>query len=723
MSQLPENRPIADGSAAADPFRQPVNRLPGVAGRRAALLSRLGIETWYDLLSWFPRDFEDWTDLVRLSELADGQEQTFLARVARKPSLSRKGRLSILRTVLRDDSCAIAAVWFNQPYLADRLTPDQWYQFRGKIKRSGRDFSVQNPAFEPCDPEEAGKQGIRPIYPLTEGLSQGVLRQLIRNVLPRLAGRLPEPLPAWVRKAHNLCAIDYAYSRIHQPASWEEAAICRRRLAFEELFLLQAGLFLLRRQRQDSSRGCPVRPDDSQAARLQAVQAALPFQLTDAQQKVWAEIRSDLTGIRPMNRLVQGDVGSGKTVVAALAMLQCALAGSQAVLMAPTAILARQHHQTLSRLLESSGEPVALLTGATPARERRQLLAALADGQVRLLVGTHALIEDQVRFRRLALAVTDEQHRFGVRQRIRLSQGSTGEQTGDSADSQPDNPKDSQPHILVMSATPIPRTLGLILYGDLDISIIDQLPAGRRPIETYTAGAADRGRLEKLIRRFVQEGRQVYIVCPMIEENAETDLESAVSTYNRLAQEIFPDLRLGLLHGGLKAAAKDAVMDAFIGGGIQILVSTTVIEVGVDNPNAALMIVENAERFGLAQLHQLRGRIGRGPYRSICVLMSDSEDERARERLKTLCHAADGFTVAEKDLELRGPGDFFGTRQHGLPALRIANLYNDRDLLKEVQDCLEQLFRNDPHLAREENRPIRTTLQARYGQVFDQVGI
>jgi ATP-dependent DNA helicase RecG len=620
-AQASISQQLENAAADADPFKQPVTRLPGVAGRRAALLGRLGIETWFDLLSWFPRDFEDWTALIPLGDLTDGSEQTFLARVARKPSLSRKGRLSILRTVLRDEGHALAAVWFNQPYLADRLIPDQWYQFRGKVKRSGQTFSVQNPSFEPCDPDEAGKQGIRPIYPLTEGLSQGVMRQMIQTVLPRLSGRLPEPLPAWVRKAHNLCAVEYAYSRIHQPSSWEEAAICRRRLAFEELFLLQAGLFLLRRLRQQTSGGWPVRPDAQTLARLNAVIQSLPFQLTGAQQRTWSEIQADLANNRPMNRLVQGDVGSGKTVIAALAMLQCALCGYQAVLMAPTAILARQHHQTLSRLLERSGEPVALLTGATPVKERRQMLAALAAGQIRLLVGTHALIEDKVRFQNLALAVTDEQHRFGVRQRIRLSHGPSALDSESVNDQDPDpakpslsedQPPENQPHILVMSATPIPRTLGLILYGDLDISVIDQLPAGRRPIETYTAATADRERLERLIRRFVQEGRQVYVVCPMIDENAETDLESAVSTFNRLAQDSFPDLRLGLLHGALKPTAKDQVMDAFMRGEIQILVSTTVIEVGVDNPNAALMMIENAERFGLAQLHQLRGRIGRG---------------------------------------------------------------------------------------------------------------
>ena len=691
-------------------FTQPVTALPGVAGRRAALLRRLDIATWYDLLCWFPRDFEDWTDITPLAELADGSDQAFLARVGRKPSINRKGRLSILRTVLRDDDHALAAIWFNQPWVADRLKVDQWYVFRGRIKRSGKTFSVQNPQFEACDPDEAGKQGIRPLYPLTEGLSQGVMRQLIQAVLPRLIGHLPEPLPAWVRREHKLCAVDYAYSRIHQPASWEEAEICRRRLAFEELFLLQAGLFLLRRQRQLQNNCRVLHLTDSAKQHLQQVIRNLPFALTAAQQRTWLETQADLSISRPMNRLIQGDVGSGKTVIAALAMLQCALSGAQAVMMAPTAILARQHHQTLTSLLAGSEETVALLTGATPARERKQILEGLASGKIKLLVGTHALIEDQVRFNDLALTITDEQHRFGVRQRIRLAKSS-------------DDCESIIPHTLVMSATPIPRTLALILYGDLDISVIDELPPGRQPIKTYTAGSADRPRVEQLMRRLAVEGRQIYVVCPMIEEKAESDLESAVSTYNRLAQTVFPDLRIGLIHGGLKTAAKDQVMDEFMQGQIQILVSTTVIEVGVDNPNAALMVIENSERFGLAQMHQLRGRIGRGAHHSICILMSDSEDDTARERLRTLCHAADGFAVAEKDLELRGHGDFFGTRQHGLPALRVANLYSDRELLHEVQNCLQKLYQQDPDLEQPENKAVRATLQDRYGQVFSQIGI
>ena len=689
-------------------FSKPVSELPGVARKRALLLSKIGIETWFDLLTWFPRGFEDWSGKTSLADLEHGQVEVFTAHVAREPSLHRKGRLSVLRTVLRDQEYAVQAVWFNQPWLADRLVKGNQYVFRGKIKKQGSAFSVQNPVFEPIADEDDNKGSIRPVYPLTQGLSQGMMRHLIKSLLPQMIGLLPEPLPAAIRRQHQLCAADYAYSRIHQPESWEEMAVCRKRLAFEELFLLQAGIYLLRISRQKSKPAPAMVPDSAQAVQVDQVVANLPFQLTGAQEKAWLAIRTDLAQPRPMNRLLQGDVGSGKTVVAALAMLYSAVCGRQSVLMAPTAVLAYQHYQTLSRLLEHSGFAVELLTGATPAAKRRVILEKLAEGELKLLVGTHALIEDRVAFASLALAITDEQHRFGVRQRIRLSKN---------------EPAAGQPHVLVMSATPIPRTLALMLYGDLDITLIDQLPAGRKPIRTYTAKSADRERVDGLIRKRIQQDHQVYVVCPMIEESATSDLESAEKTCLRLTDQVLPEYSVGLLHGQMKSKEKDIVMDRFLSGEIKVLVSTTVIEVGVDNPNAVLMVIENAERFGLAQLHQLRGRIGRGEHESICVLLSDTEDELARSRLVTMCQTSDGFEIAEKDLQLRGPGDFFGTRQHGLPPLRLANLYTDIELMQSARDSLQQLISQDPQLISPENQMIRKTLLARYGQVFARIGI
>lgn len=689
----------------ADLLDTPVTALSGVAGKRAALLKKLGITTWLDLLTWYPRAFEDWATELSIDQLQDGLDQTFTATLQGKVQTHRKGRLTITRAVFRDQSAAIRAVWFNQPWVADRLKPDLTYRLFGRIKRRDGEFSIQSPALEVVENDSPGK--IRPIYPTTEGLSQGVLRGLILPLLPKVMSAIPEPLPHWVRKQHQLCAVDYAISRIHQPESLEEVDIARRRLVFEELFLLQAGLFLLRRARQNSQIGIPVDLPPEIRQQADQIEAQLPFRLTPAQQKALDAIRRDLATDRPMNRLIQGDVGSGKTAVAALAMLEVALAGYQAVMMAPTSILAAQHQQTLQKLLAGSGQSVALLTGATPAAQRRELLKGLQDNTIRLLVGTHAVIEDKVELPRLALTITDEQHRFGVRQRLRLTRT--------------EQERTLTPHVLVMSATPIPRTLGLILYGDLDMTLIDQLPAGREPIQTYTARTSDRSRVEALIRRQVAEGRQIYVVCPMIEEQETSDLESAVRTYNRLAQEVFPDLTVGLLHGGLKAPAKEQVMQAFLAGDIAILVSTTVIEVGVDNPNASLMLIENAERFGLAQLHQLRGRIGRGPYRSICILQSDSDDDLARERLRTLCQTTDGFQIAQKDLELRGPGDFFGTRQHGLPDLHLANLYRDRDLLATAQATAEELFARDPDLQEPEHLAMARALIRRFGATFSQI--
>jgi len=746
-------------------FDTPVTVLRGVSGKRAATLARLSLVTLFDLITHFPRAYEDWSDLKTISQLTEGEDAVFVARVARQPSLMRKGRLSVLRTVLRDETAAVKAVWFNQPYLAEQLQKDAVYVFRGRIRRKGLDTSVQNPSFEKEQPE-ADKPQIRPVYRLTTGLSQGVIRGLVDQSLRLLVGHLPEPLPDDLRRAHQLCAVDFAYSRIHHPASIEEAEICRRRLAFEEMFLIQAGLRLLRRRSALSATACPILLTPDTQLQFDQVVDQLPFTLTRAQQKAVQEVLGDLSRPVPMNRLVQGDVGSGKTVVAALALLATALAGLQGVLMAPTAILAEQHARTLSQFLGSTGIEIALLTGATKAAERKRILAGLQDGSIRILVGTHAVIEDRVQFKQLALAVTDEQHRFGVRQRTLLAVSAPADTVRSAPpdtvqSTSPDTVRSAPPasaHVLVMSATPIPRTLALILYGDLDLSIINEKPAGRQPIKTYTATSRDRERLDHLIRREVSAGRKVFVVCPQIEESEMTDedpgtpsvknqvgspdgpasasrpastsnpaspngLMSAEAAYARLHDRSMPDLPIGLIHGDMKAKEKQQIMEAFTRGEIRVLVATTVIEVGVDQPEATLMIIENAERFGLSQLHQLRGRIGRGSHPSICVLVSDCEGGIARERLRTLCHHDDGFLLAEKDLELRGPGDFFGTRQHGIPDFHAANLYQDTRLLKEVQESLDRLLDQDPDLSAPPNRRIVTALQARYRDVFPNIGL
>jgi ATP-dependent DNA helicase RecG len=695
-------------------LKQPLSRRKGISAVRMGLLRKLGVETDGDLLRLFPRAYEDWTNLTRISDLQDDAEQVFIAAVGRVPSLQRKGRLSILRTVLRDDSGSIRSTWFNQPYHQKTLEKGVICLFHGKIKRTRYGLEVTNPTFErlqlpadsPLSPAAVVETFLKPLYPLTAGLTQGVVRSLIGRVLEDYAGRLPETLPAVLRKEWRLCTVDYAYENIHFPKDREHFEVARRRLVFEELFLMQLGLRRLRAFERAGAAAPDLRLTREQSRVFQSVVAQLPFELTRAQKRTLNELIGDLCSTVPMSRLVQGDVGSGKTAVAALALLQCCLSGRQGALMAPTGVLAVQHHHSVENLLAPAGLRIALLTGQTPAAEKRRIIAATEAGEVDILIGTHALLEDRVVFADLGLAVTDEQHRFGVRQRMRLVQ------TG------------GTPHVCVMSATPIPRTLGLILYGDLDISLIDELPAGRIPVQTYTAGEADRERVWKLMRKEVEAGHQTYVICPLVkEEDKVLDLRSAESEYELLSQTVFPDLRVGLVYGQMKEKEKQLTMAAFAAGEIDVLVSTTVVEVGVDNPNATFMLIENAERFGLSQLHQLRGRIGRGRARSICVLMSEVTEGVARERMRTLCRTNDGFEIAEADLKLRGPGDFFGIRQHGLPEFKIANLYEDQDLLQESQRAVQAVLSEAYPLQESERRRLQQGLEDQLSPALAQTGL
>ena len=682
----------------------PVEQLPQVASRRLALLQKLDIYTIYDLISYFPRDYENWSNILPVDSLADGTDGSFIAVVRQKPSLQRKGKMSILRAVLSDGSGTIRAVWFNQPYLLQKLEKGGSYFFRGKIRRDGSHFDVTNPVIEPDQPDD--KLLIRPFYPLTKGLKQGILRSLIELVLPAAIPCIKEPLPTDIRREEKLCSAGFAYEKIHRPSSEEELEIARKRLIYEELFLIQGGLRWMKMRSRIDRRAYKIHLSPDNKKVLKAAVGRLPFTLTDDQKHVVRDVLSDLEKDIPMNRLVQGDVGSGKTAIAAVSILACALCDRQSVFMAPTSILARQHFQTLSRFLSDTGVSIALLLGSTPAVEKKRIRADLASGELLVLVGTHAVLSEKIEYACLAMTITDEQHRFGVRQRASFMAK-----------------ENTEPHTLVMSATPIPRTLALILYGDLDISVIHQIPSGRVPIETYTASSPDEERVHGIVSRQVEQGRQVYYVCPVIEMQdeetigpiEENGLMSAVELYNHLAQDIFPDYTVGLLHGGLKPSQKEDVMERFVSGEIQVLVSTTVVEVGVDNPNASLMIIENADRFGLSQLHQLRGRIGRGPYRSVCILKSDKIEGLAQKRLMTLCATTDGFAIAEKDLELRGPGDFFGTRQHGIPELRIANLYRDTDVLVRVGLALDKIFQTDPNLETPSSKVLMPAFLQRFG--------
>ena len=654
-----------------------VRYVKGIGEQRAKGLEKLGIRTLRDLLSYFPRAYDDRRTFKKIRDLEEGENACVEAMVAALPTLSRvrKG-LELVKVRAVDETGTLDITFFNQAYRKDSLQPGETYTFFGRAEVSGRKRSMANPIVE-REGSRLLTGRIMPIYPLTAGISQLTLVKAVAQGLAACRDLLEDPLPDEVRQRRHLCHAGYAYEQIHFPADEEELSAARRRLAFEELFFLAIGLRRLRGRRDQLACAGWENTD------LAEFYGRLPFALTGAQQRAIEDIRADLAAGRPMNRLVQGDVGSGKTMVAAAAIFCAARNGAQAALMAPTEILAEQHYRGLAPLLEELGVACALLTGGMKAGQRRGVLEALAEGTVQVAIGTHALISADVAYHNLGLVVTDEQHRFGVGQRSALSA------------------KGERPHLLVMSATPIPRTLALMIYGDLDVSVMDELPPGRQKIDTFAVPGSYRARIYRFLEREIAAGRQAYIICSMVEENGQTpDERKAVTAYaGTLRERVFPHLRVDCVHGRMKPREKDAVMAAFAAGERDILVSTTVVEVGVDVPNATVMVVEDADRFGLSQLHQLRGRVGRGQHKSYCILVSDNRSEEARARLKVMTRTGDGFRIAEEDLRLRGPGDFFGRRQHGLPALKVADLTCDLALLKEAQAAAEDLLERDPALA------------------------
>ncbi|NLU23228.1 MAG: ATP-dependent DNA helicase RecG [Clostridiales bacterium] len=662
-----------------------VRYIKGIGETRANALARLDIFTLRDLISYFPRDYEDRTLMRPIRELMPGENACVRAMLATDPISVRvrSGRVLVKARAV-DESGSLDLIFFNKEYVKNSLHRGDTYIFYGRVEGDLLRRSMANPLIEKEGQQQLTGH-IMPLYPLTAGVSQLLLTKAIRQGLDAIRDLMPDVLPEEVRQAHSLCYVNYAYENVHFPGSPEELEVARRRLVFEELFLLTCGLRGLRQRRRDVAG--PV----CETVDMAAFYKALPFPLTGAQKRSIEDALADMCSGRPMNRLCQGDVGSGKTMVAAACVYFGVKNGWQTALMAPTEILARQHYQNLAPLFENFGIRCALLTGSTPAKTRRALLQQLETGEIDLCIGTHALLTEDVQYARLGLVITDEQHRFGVNQRAALSA------------------KAENPHMLVLSATPIPRTLALIIYGDLDVSVIDELPPGRQQVDTFAVDEHYRTRLNAFIRKQVSAGRQVYIVCSMVTENEESsDERKAVTAYaEKLQKEVFPDLRVSFLHGKMKPKEKEAVMAAFTARESDILVSTTVIEVGVDVPNATLMVVENAERFGLSQLHQLRGRVGRGGAKSYCVLVSDHPNEETRERLKVLTQTNDGFKISEEDLRLRGPGDFFGQRQHGLPALKIADLSCDMRLLKEAQQAAEELMDRDPALLLPSHRPLR----------------
>ncbi|HXG15227.1 MAG TPA: ATP-dependent DNA helicase RecG [Calidithermus sp.] len=674
----------------------PLQYVRGIGPQRAALLARKGLHTVEDALLFVPLRHEDRTRLTPFRALQPGQVHTcagVIVGVSPPPPGRPRVPLSVL---LRDASGYATAVWFGAPYLARVFQRGQRLVLHGKVTRYRGATVISHPDYEVVEADDDDRLHtgrLVPVYSTTEGLSQRTLRRLMWTLVEQFAGRLAEPLPEPVRTRRRLVDLPTAVRQIHFPAAETELAAARRRLAFDDFLLLQLGLAILR-ARATRARGLALDPPGRLVERLLAT---LPYRLTRAQERVWAEIRRDMAAPFPMHRLLQGDVGSGKTVVAALAVLTAVEAGYQAAVMAPTEILAEQHFMTFRQLLDPLGVPVTLLTSSVRAREREARRAAVAAGEVPCVVGTHALVQEGVTFRRLGLAVIDEQHRFGVEQRARL------------------RAKGEHPDLLVMTATPIPRTLALTLYGDLDVSVLDELPPGRRPVKTVARTEARRPQIYEFVRRQVAEGRQAYVVYPLVEESEAVDLKAATDMAAHLQRDVFPDLTVGLLHGRLGFEDKDAIMRRFKAGEIHVLVSTTVIEVGIDVPNASVMVIEHAERFGLSQLHQLRGRVGRGPWASYCILVHAARlTEDARRRLQAMVETTDGFAIAEVDLTLRGPGEFFGTRQSGLPQFRVADLLRDAAVLEEARAEAQALVAGDPELRAPAHRALREALLARW---------
>lgn len=664
-----------------------VQFIKGVGVQRKKLLDKLGIHTLFDLISHFPRDYDDRTQILPIAEAPLDRPVCILAMVVEPPRLSRVRRgMELVKLRAVDSSGSVDITYFNQSYLREQFYPGTSYYFYGRLTGSPHQKAMVNPVFEQEGAPGLVTRRIVPVYPSTAGLSQRRLVGIIAQGLAVCGDHVPDFLPAEIQEEYRLIPAATAYRDIHWPPDFTALTRARRRLIFEEFFVLGCAMERLH-IRRSVRRGLTLAKYDPDE-----FYRSLPFSPTNAQLHAAATALTDMQSGRQMNRLIQGDVGSGKTLVAAVCIWAAWKSGLQSAFMAPTELLVQQHSQTLGGFLAPLGLRVEKLVGAMTAKQKRKLCASLAAGEIDLVVGTHALLSNDVDFSRLGLVITDEQHRFGVEQRTTLSA------------------KGHSPHVMVMSATPIPRTLALIIYGDLDVSVLDELPPGRKKVDTFVVGEAMRPRLYSFIRRLTAQGRQVYVVCPQVEEagpeKSNLPMRSAVE-HAGVLQDFFPDLHVACIHGRMKPKEKEASMAAFAAGETQILVATTVIEVGVDVPNAALMIVENAERFGLSQLHQLRGRVGRGEHRSYCVLVSDSGSEGAKARLHILCQTNDGFRISEEDLRLRGPGDFFGQRQHGLPTMHIADLCGDIDLLQEAQGAAVELLKQDPTLSAPEHRALR----------------
>lgn len=663
-----------------------------VGPNRVKLLNKLNIYTLKDLIEYYPRDYEDRSKPKNLYECIDGEEVLIEAMATGRINEMHKGRMTISRLIVKDQTGTCYITWFNQGYLRDKFQPGRMYRFFGKISNKNGRLEMNSPVYDEIDQSKnTGK--IIPIYPLTFELKQNTLRRIIENGLLEVKGQLPETLPEYILKENNLWDINNTIERIHFPIEFSDFNKARERLVFEELLTMQLALLKLKNNYEHETDGIQFSKD----VHMSNVINMLPFRLTKAQLRVLEEIDRDMESNKPMNRLLQGDVGSGKTVVAMIAAYKAVKSGYQATIMAPTAILASQHLESFKGILDEFGIRTELLISNVTKKKKAEILEKLQSGEIDVLIGTHAILEENVVFKNLGLVVTDEQHRFGVKQRSTIAA------------------KGQNPDIIAMSATPIPRTLALILYGDLDISIIDELPPNRKKIETFAVRKNMEERVNNFIKKQIAEGRQAYIVCPLVEENEDMEgLQSVVELAEKYQKETFSEYKVAYLHGKMKPKEKDEIMQRFKDGEIQILIATTVIEVGVNVPNASIMVVENAERFGLAQLHQLRGRVGRGEYQSYCILKYEGNGETIRQRMKVMCDTNDGFIISEKDLELRGSGDFFGTEQHGLPEFKIANLFEDMAVLKKVQGLALKIMEDDPLLEKEKNAKLNDLVKEKF---------
>ena len=663
-----------------------------VGPNRVKLLNKLNIYTLKDLIEYYPRDYEDRSKPKNLYECTDGEEVLIEAMAVGRITEMHKGRMTVSRLIVKDQTGTCYITWFNQGYLRDKFQPGRMYRFFGKISNKNGRLEMNSPVYDEIDQSKnTGK--IIPIYPLTYELKQNTLRKIIENGLAEVKGKLTETLPEYILKENNLWDINNTIERIHFPIEFSDFNKARERLVFEELLTTQLALLKLKNNYEHETDGIQFSKD----VYMSDVINILPFKLTKAQLRVLEEIDRDMENNKPMNRLLQGDVGSGKTVVAMIAAYKAVKSGYQATIMAPTAILASQHLESFQGILEELGIRTELLISSVTKKKKTEILEKLQSGEIDILIGTHAILEENVVFKNLGLVVTDEQHRFGVKQRGTIAS------------------KGKNPDVIAMSATPIPRTLALILYGDLDISIIDELPPNRKKIETYAVRKNMEERVNNFIRKQITEGRQAYIVCPLVEENEDMEgLQSVIELAEKYQKETFSEYKVAYLHGKMKPKEKDEIMERFKNGEIQILIATTVIEVGVNVPNSSIMVVENAERFGLAQLHQLRGRVGRGEYQSYCILKYEGNSETIKQRMKVMCDTNDGFIISEKDLELRGSGDFFGTEQHGLPEFKIANLFEDIAVLKKVQRLALKIMEDDPLLEKEKNAKLNDLVKEKF---------